>query len=180
MERKPKICLIAAIADNGVIGRDNKMTWHIESELHYFMEMTRHKPIIMGRKTFDDLGAPLKDRPNIIVTRDASYTHPEIFVTDNLEKALTLAKDIAAKTHAEEIMIGGGAEIYKQTLPLADRLYLTEVHFRPEGNVIFPTFNKNAWRETSRIFHKAKKGETADYTITVLERKMPEIKNLPL
>jgi len=166
-----KISMIAAVAENGIIGKDNKLPWEIKSEWQYFVRMTKHKPIIMGRLTFESLGSPLKERPNIIVTRDVSYRREGIIVTTTLEKALEVAKKIAAETGQDEIMIGGGAEIYKLALPLADRLYLTEVHLKPEGDTTFPDFNRNEWVETKREFHKALPGETADYTITVLERK---------
>lgn len=166
-----KICPIAAVAENGVIGQGNKLPWHIASEWQYFMNMTRHKPVIMGRKTFESLGKPLKDRANIIVTRDPGYQRPGIIVTTTLEKAIAIAATIAAETGQDEIMIGGGAEIYRLALPLSDRLYLTEIHLRPAGDTLFPAFDRSAWVETKREFHKAKKGESADYTITVLERK---------
>nr|AIA18609.1 Dihydrofolate reductase [uncultured bacterium] len=163
--------MIAAVAENGVIGKDNKLPWHIKSEWQYFMRMTRHKPVIMGRLTFESLGAPLKDRANIIVTRNAGYKHEGIIVTATLEKALDIARKIAAETRQDEIMIGGGAEIYRLALPLADTLYLTEIHLKPEGDTKFPAFDRSGWVETKREFHKAQAGETADYTIIVLERK---------
>lgn len=166
-----KIALIAAVAENGIIGKDNKLPWEIRSEWQYFVRMTKHKPIIMGRLTFESLGAPLKDRPNIIVTRNIGYKHPGIIVTTTLEKAIDIAKKICVETKQDEIMIGGGAEIYRLALPLADRLYLTEVHMRPEGDTKFPEFDRSEWAETKREFHKAQAGESADYTITVLDRK---------
>lgn len=166
-----KISLIAAVAENGVIGQGNKLPWHIKSEWQYFVRMTKHKPIIMGRKTFESLGAPLKERANIIVTRDANYKRAGIIVTTSLEKAIEISRKIAAETGQDEIMVGGGAEIYRLALPMADRLYLTEIHLRPEGDTQFPPFDRNEWLEIKREFHKAQAGETADYTIMVLERK---------
>ena len=166
-----KIALIAAVAENGVIGKDNKLPWHIESEWQYFLRMTRHKPVIMGRKTFDSLGAPLKDRANIVVTRNAGYTHDGIIVATTLDKALDTAEKIALETKQDEVMIAGGAEIYKLALPVCDRLYLTEVHCTPEGDTFFPAFDRKDWIETKREFHTAATGETADYTVTVRERK---------
>lgn len=171
MKTKAKICLIAAAAENGVIGMNNKLPWHIRSEWAYFIRMTKFKPVVMGRKTFESLGAPLKDRPNIIVTRNASYRHPGIIVTTTLEKGIEIADKIAAETKCDEIMIGGGEEIYRLSLPLADRIYLTEVHMKPEGDAFFPALDKKEWTETKREFHKAQPGESADYTITVRERK---------
>jgi dihydrofolate reductase len=166
-----KISLIAAVAENGVIGKGSQMPWRIKGDLANFVRVTKYKPHIMGRKTFESLGGPLKDRTNIIITRDAKYTRPGIIVTTTLERALDIAEKIAAETGQDEIIIGGGAEIYKLALPLADRLYLTEVHLKPEGDIKFPAFDRSDWTETKREFHPAKPGETADYTITVLERK---------
>lgn len=161
------IALIAAVAENGVIGQGNKLPWHIKSEWQYFVRMTKHKPVIIGRKTFESLDGPLKNRPNIVVTRDTNYRREGITVVPTLEKAI----DAAKKFNPEEIMVIGGAEIYKQSLPMADRLYLTEIHLKPEGDTTFPSFNRNDWIEVKREFHKAEPGETADYTVTVLERK---------
>jgi dihydrofolate reductase len=163
-----KISLIAAVAENGVIGNKGHLPWHIKSEFQYFKDMTVRKPVIMGRKTFDGLpGGPLKDRPNIVITRDPSYTHLSATVTTSLERAL----EIARKYGGDEIMIAGGAEIYKLAMPMADRLYLTEIHLKPEGDTKFPAFDRKGWVETKREFHKAQPGESADYTITVLDRK---------
>jgi dihydrofolate reductase len=170
-----RICPIAAVAENGVIGNDNKLPWRIKSEWQYFIRMTKHKPVIMGRKTFESLGAPLKERANIIVTRDPSYRREGIIVATTPERAIGIARRIAEETGQDEIMIGGGAEIYERMLPLSDRLYLTEVHLKPEGDTKFPDFDRNEWLETKREFHKAKAGETADYTIMVLDRKKPFI-----
>jgi dihydrofolate reductase len=166
-----KISLIAAVAENSVIGRNNELPWRIKSESAYFKRMTKYKPVIMGRKSFECLDTPLKDRTNIVITRNADYTRPGIIVTATLEKAIDIAKKVAAETGQDEIMITGGAEIYKLALPLVDRLYLTEVHLKPEGEIKFPAFDRNDWTETKREFHPAEPGETADYTITVLERK---------
>jgi len=168
-----KIAIIAAIAENGIIGNKNKLPWRIKSEMMYFTEITMHKPLILGRKTFDSIGSPLKNRTVIIVTRNADYQHKDTIVTSTFDNALDIARKIAKENNQKEIMIGGGTEIYTLALPLVDKLYLTEIHLKPEGNALFPTFNRNDWIETKREFHKAEAGETADYTITVLERKTP-------
>jgi dihydrofolate reductase len=167
-----RLCLIAAAAENGAIGKDNKLPWEIKSEWQYFKRMTKHKPVIEGRLTFESRGkVPFKDRPNIVITRQPGYEAEGVILTDSLEKAIGIAKEIAAKDGQEEIMIGGGAEIYKLALPLADRLYLTEIHLKPEGDTFFPPFDRAAWVETKNEFHKAQPGETADYTIRVFDRK---------
>jgi dihydrofolate reductase len=172
--RKPlpfKTSLIAAVAENGVIGDGAGLPWDIPGEVRYFSRMTRHKPYIMGRRTFETMKGPLKDRANIVVTRDAAYSRPGIIAATSLEKALWIAAAIAAETGAEEIMIGGGADIFRLALPIATRLYLTEVHMRAKGDILFPPFDRNEWVETKREFHKAATGESADYTVTVLDRR---------
>jgi len=164
-----KISIIAAVAENGIIGNNNNLPWHIKSEWQYFIKMTKNKPIIMGRKTFESLGKPLKDRSNIIVTRDKSYKGDGIIVTHTIENALNIAKKIARDTKQDEIMIGGGAEIYKLALPLSDRLYLTTIHLNPQGDTKFPKINKEEWLEVKSEFHQALSGETSDYTIKVFD-----------
>ncbi len=165
------ISLIAAVAENGVIGNHNDLPWKIKSEMKYFVRMTKGKPIILGRQTFESVGNPLKDRPNIVVTRDTGYRRDDATVTHSIEEALAAAKKIAAETGQDEIMIGGGAEIYKLALPVTDRMYITEVHLQPEGDTHFPDYDPAEWEETKSEFHKAAEGESADYTIRVLDRK---------
>lgn len=166
-----KVALIAAVADNGVMGNGFGMPWRIKSEFQYFRRMTIGKPLIFGRKTLETLGKPLPGRENIIVTRDKNYKVEGGIVVHTLEDALAHARATAAKDNVDEIMVGGGAEIYAQALPLADRLYLTEIHLTPDGQTVFPPFDRGEWNEVKREFHEAKEGESADYTITVLERK---------
>jgi len=168
---KTKISLIAAVADNGVIGDGKGMPWRIKSELQAFRRLTLGKPVVMGRKTFETLKAPLKDRANIVVTRDAGYARPGVIVTTSLEKALDVASNIAMETGAGEVMVIGGADIYRQALPLADRLYITEIHAEPEGDILFPVFDKNLWVEKFREHRPAQENETSDYTVTMLERR---------
>lgn len=165
-----KTCIIAAIADNGVIGDNGHLPWRIKSELKFFKEKTLGKPVIMGRKTFESLKAPLKDRTNIVVTRDPAYQSADIVVATSLDDAMTIAKRIATETNVNEIMIAGGAEIYKQALPKTHRFYLTEIHLSPSGDTLFPPINPGEWREIDRTPQKALDGESADYTFVTLER----------
>jgi len=168
-----KIGLIAAVAENNIIGSANELPWKIKSEWAYFARMTKGKPLIMGRKTYESVNGPLKDRPNIVITRDKTFKAVEgVVVTHNMKDALHEAQLIAARDGVDEIMVGGGAEIYAQALPFADRLYLTEIHLKVAGDTAFPPFNRVEWQEIKREFHEKKQGETADYTITVLERKL--------
>lgn len=143
-----KVCLIAAVADNGVIGRGNDLPWRIKSEMRYFKEKTLGKPVIMGRKTFESLKAPLKDRTNIVITRDTSYVRPGIVVASSLDDAITRARSVAGQPGVDEIMSAGGAEIYAQALPCPDRFYKTGVHLSPEGDALFPPLVPGMWRQT--------------------------------
>lgn len=169
------ISMIAAMAENGIIGKDNHMPWRIKSEMKHFIRTTKGKPVIMGRKTFESLsgGKPLdKGRTNIIITRQTDYPAAEdVIVTGSLDEALEAAKKICRETNENEIIIAGGAEIYRQALPLANRIYLTEIHFSPDGDASFPTFDRTEWQDTHREFHTAKEGETADFTLVTWDRK---------
>ncbi len=169
---KIKLASIVAVAENGVIGKDNAMPWHIPSEFAYFRRMTLGKPIIMGRKSFESLGSkPLPKRPNIIVTRDPSWRAPDVMACTSLEDAIATARRIATGRGVDTIFITGGAEIYKLAMPLIDTLYLTEIHLSPEGTTFFPEFDRSQFVETSRLEQPQQDGEEAGYTITVLERK---------
>lgn len=166
-----KVALIAAVAENGVIGRNGDLPWRIKSEMKYFKATTISCPVIHGRKSFESLGKPLPDRANIVITRDKNYAADGVIVVYSLDEALARAKTIAKETGVSIVFVCGGENVYRESLPLADRLYLTEVHLKPEGDTRFPGFDRNEWIETKREFHKALPGEDADYTITVLERK---------
>ena len=142
----PSIAIIVAAAENGVIGRDGKMPWHLPSELKYFRARTIGKPVVMGRKTFQAIGKPLPGRENIVVTRDVSFASPGIVTAPSLEAALVTARQLAAAREATEIMIIGGADIYRQALSLAQRVYLTRVSMSPDGDATFPDLSPSAWR----------------------------------
>ncbi len=148
---KAAISLVVACADNNVIGVNNTMPWHIPEDFQHFKSITLGKPCIMGRKTFESilaqLGKPLPGRVNIIVSR-RNYQHPGALTCKNLEEAI----DQARKTGTDEICIIGGAQIYAQSIPLADKIYLTRVHQSPEGDASFPALG-NEWIETRRDAH---------------------------
>lgn len=167
----PKMAIIAAVAENGVIGDKGDMVWHIRSELQYFKKTTTGKPVIHGRKSFESLGGALPKRPNIVITRNPDYKAENVTVVDNLEDAIVKARNFANELNVDEFFIAGGSEIYRLTLPLADRLYLTEVHMRPKGETRFPDFDVSDWKITKNEFCKAQPGEDADYTLRVYERK---------
>ena len=142
----PLITLVAAVARNGAIGVGNALPWRISTDLKRFKALTLGKPLVMGRKTFESIGSPLPGRQSIVVTRDKGWAYPGVEVAPNLKAALELAR----KTLAPEIIIGGGGEIYAQTIGIADRLHITEVDLAPEGDARFPDIDRAMWREVKR------------------------------
>ena len=145
------LSLIAAVAENGVIGRDNSMPWHLPGDFRYFKATTLGKPIIMGRKTWDSLGRPLPGRLNLVVSRQPGLQLAGAEVFDSLEAAVARADQWAREQGVEELMLIGGAQLYTQALTdgLVSRLYLTRVELAPEGDAWFPAFDRHAWRLTS-------------------------------
>lgn len=137
------LSLIVAVAENGVIGRDNALPWHISEDLRYFKQVTSGKTVIMGRKTYQSIGRPLPNRTNIVITRDPGFTAEGVVVAHSLEEALTQAV-------AGEAVVIGGSSLFEDALKRADRFYLTEIHRAYDGDVHFPAWDKNAWQETSR------------------------------
>ncbi len=140
-----KIALIAAVARNGVIGRDGGIPWRLPSDMAFFKRTTMGKPLVMGRKQYESVGRPLPGRVNIVVTRQKGYQPEGVLVFSDLVSALDHARAIAAAEGAEEVMVIGGGEIYAQALPYADRLYLTKVDAAPEGDTRFPEIDKSQW-----------------------------------
>ena len=131
-QNKPRVSVIAALARNRVIGIDNRLPWRLPEDLAHFKALTLNHPILMGRKTFESLGRPLPGRINIVITRNPGYRRDGCLVADSIPAALALCRDAA------EIFFIGGAELYAQAIPLADRLYLTEVDIEAEGDARFP------------------------------------------
>ena len=160
------VSMIVAMADNRVIGRDGELPWRIPGDLKYFKEMTLGKAIIMGRKTWDSLGRPLPGRPNIVITREVTFKAEGATVTYSLEHALEAAGKLSGN---DEVMIIGGAEIYRQALPLVDRIYLTVVHAKPDGDALLDPLDDNSWQEIDRREFPAE-DDTPAYDLTVLQR----------
>jgi len=159
------ISLIAAMDENGVIGYKNKLPWNLPSELNYFRETTKGKPVVMGRKTHESIGRPMPERLNIIITRDKNYKTNNCIVVHSREDALKAAKG------SNEIMVIGGAEIYRLFLPIANRLYVTKVHGAFKGDTYFPEFNENEWIKVKEKSFEKDNENKYSYTIIVLERK---------
>lgn len=165
-----EIVLVAARADNGIIGSGGALPWRLPSDLKHFRSLTLGKPVIMGRRTFESLGKPLDGRDNIVVTRDPRFEAEGIILAFGLDRALRVARDLALGRGAREIAVIGGAEIFAQALPLADAIELTEVHASPEGDTRFPTLAGSEWREVSRQYHEAGPRDSAPCSFVRLER----------
>jgi len=162
--------LIVAVADNGVIGNNNQLPWRISADLKYFKRVTLGKPIIMGRLTYESIGKPLPGRTNIVMTRDTAWQAGGVERASDLSEALAIAKKIADDAKLEEVMIIGGATIYREALPQADRLYLTRVHTQVEGDAFFPELDLNEWLETP-VEQLAAEGQTPGCSFVRLDRK---------
>ncbi len=168
---KPKITLIVAAAENDVIGLGGQLPWRISSDLRLFRRLTIGKPIIMGRKTFQSIGKPLDGRDNIIVTRDAQFATQGTIAVASLQAALDQGRTCAEARGVDEVMVIGGAEIFRNTIPLADRIYLTRVHGTPDGDTMLPPIDENEWREVSREPLPRTASDEFACTLIVLERE---------
>src|SRR5687768_6483697 len=142
------LSLLVAAAENGVIGKDNKLPWHLPDDLKYFKNLTWGLPILMGRKTFDSIGKPLPGRKSIVITRQKSWKHECVEVVHSVKEAIKKATAYGAK----EIFVIGGAEIFKTALPEADRIYLTRIHEHFDGDVFFPELNSSEWQLATERF----------------------------
>ena len=165
-----QIVLIAAVAENDVIGRGAAMPWRLKSDMRHFRTLTTGKPVVMGRKTYLSLAIkPLPGRTNIVVTRDPDFTAPGVLVAPSLEAALQAACGDALRRGGSEIMIVGGAEIYAQAMPAASRLEITRIHARPEGDTRFPPID-DGWTEVARVAHPAGPDDDAPYDFVSYRR----------
>lgn len=159
------LSLIAAISQNHIIGKNNQLPWHLPADLKHFKELTINKPIIMGRKTFESIGKALPHRRNIIITRQDEYK------TNNSEVYASIDAALAAIATEPEVMIIGGAELYKQTINHANRLYLTLVDIAIEdGDAYFPQWDRTVWSVTHEEKHKCDEHNAFDYTFLTLDR----------
>jgi dihydrofolate reductase len=157
------ISLIAAIGKNRELGRDNKLLWHIPEDWKYFKEVTLGHPIVMGRKTFESIGEVLPGRPHIVITRQKDWHHEGVMAAHSLEEALAKAREL----DQEEIFVIGGAQVFEESLPSADRLYLTLVEFGGEADAFFPAYEEIF---TKKISDRASEYNGVKYRFVVLEK----------
>lgn len=166
-----QLALIWAMAENRVIGADGGLPWRLPGEMQYFRALTLGKPVIVGRRTFDSFRKPLPGRTNIVVSRSAEIDHPRVRVARSLEAAIDIGREIAARDGVEEIMVAGGAELYAEALPRADRLYLTLVHATPDGDTRFPDYDETAWVERRHLRVPADADNPLEFSLIMLERR---------
>jgi len=163
----PIVTLVAAIAENGVIGHGNRLPWHLPADLKRFKALTMDKPILMGRKTFEAISKPLPGRRNLVLSRSADFRAPGVETVGSVEAALAICAD------APELMVIGGAEVYRLFLPLVRRIYLTRVHAPIVGDTRFPNCDWNEWRKVDRSTHPVDGKHAYAMTFLTLERIAP-------
>ena len=166
-----KIAMIAAVGSNGVIGAGNAMPWRLPSDFAHFKRTTMGKPLIMGRKTFESIGKALPGRINIVVTRQKGYQPDGVLVIDSLDAAIDHARTIAEAEGVDEVFIGGGGELYREAMPLADRLYITEVDLAPQGDTVFPAIDHGVWVVVDEPEVPLTGKDTASFRVKVYERR---------
>lgn len=165
------VVVVAAVADNRVIGRDNQLIWRLKSDLRRFKAITLGRPLVMGRKTYDSIGRPLPGRRTIVMTRDPSFAVEGVDVARSFDAALRLADAAAGAMGADEIVVAGGAEIYALAIPVAQRLRLTQVHASPDGDAFFPALDDDAFTVVRREDHPRGPDDEHPFSFIDLERK---------
>lgn len=168
---RPRLEIVVAVAENGVIGRDGVMPWRLPTDLKHFKALTLGRPVVMGRKTFLSLGKPLADRPNLVVSRDRTFTPEGVTVFSDLDAALAEAERLAEAAGCDGYVVAGGGVLYAATIDRADRIHLTRVHVRPEGDTVFPAIDLAKWRLAGRRPMERGARDSADATFEVWERR---------
>lgn len=157
---------LVAASENNVIGKDNGIPWHLPNDFKYFKNLTWAMPIIMGRKTYESLGKPLAGRFNVVVTSQADWKQEGVITAKSIEEAIQKAKE----TDCKEAFIIGGGEVFKQSLNITDKIYLTRVHTVIEGDVVYPELNKSVWKMTSENAHPSDEKHKYAYTFQTWEK----------
>ena len=163
------VSIVVAMSSNAVIGSNGGLPWHLSADLKRFKSITMGKPIVMGRKTHDSIGKPLPGRENVILTRDDNYQADGCTIINELNDIYKRCSEV------DEVMIIGGSQLYAQVLPLAKKLFITEVHAEVDGDTCFPDFDRQQWREIERQDFKANEKNDFDYSFVVLKRVKRDI-----
>jgi dihydrofolate reductase len=161
------LSLLVAADEHNVIGKNNQLPWHLPNDLKYFKNLTWGLPIVMGRKTFESIGKPLPGRKNIVITRNKDYQADGVEVVHQIENAIEVARQAGAR----EVFVIGGAEIFNSVFGKTDRIYLTRIHHRFEGDVFFPEVNESTWRLVKQHENQPDEKNKYAYTFQVWERK---------
>ena len=164
------VVLVAAVGENGVIGNQGALPWRLKSDLQHFKRLTLGKPVIMGRKTFESIGKALKDRTNIVLTRDLSLAGPNAVLATSMDAAFAYARSDADKRGVSEIMVIGGSDVFEAAMDVADRLEITRVHASPQGDSFFPAIDPQIWREVKSERRPRGPQDEADFTLLTYER----------
>jgi dihydrofolate reductase len=165
------VLVVAAVSENGVIGRGNRLPWRLKSDMQHFRALTMGKPVILGRTTYLSIGEPLARRTTIVVSRDRAFAAPGVVVAPDLDAAFAAARGDALRRGADAIVVAGGAEIYAQAMPRATRLAITQVHKRVDGDTRFPTIDPKIWRETARDEYAPQAEDEAPFAFVNYDRK---------
>ena len=165
-----EILILAAVAENGVIGRGNGLPWRLKSDMAHFRALSMGKPVVIGRKTYLSIGKPLQGRTTIVVSRDRAFAAPGLLVAPSLDAALAAARGDALRRGIDAIVVAGGADIYAQVLPMATRLAITEVHKSVDGDTRFPLIDPKVWRETRREEHQPAAEDEAAFAFVTYQR----------
>ena len=168
---RPKVVLVVAVADNGVIGQGGRLPWRLKSDMRHFRAATMGKPVVMGRKTYLSIGKPLTGRTNIVVSRDMAFAASGVLVVPSVAAALAVAHGDALRRGVVEIAVIGGADIYAQTIGVAERLVITRVHLQPAGDATFSPIDPHVWIEVECCEHPAGPDDQASFTVLVYHRR---------
>jgi dihydrofolate reductase len=172
-KRPTQFVHVAAVAENGVIGRAGTLPWRLKSDMQHFRRLTMGKPVVMGRRTYLSLSRkPLPGRTNIVVSRDRTFAAPGVVVAATLDAGLAVARADALRRGGDEIIVIGGSDVFRQTMAMADRLEITLVHMRPEGDSAFPPIDPRVWQEMSRREQAAGPNDEASFTLLVYRRRL--------
>ena len=166
------VVLIAAIADNGVIGDDNRLIWRLKTDLRHFRSLTLGRPVLMGRNTFLSIGKPLPGRETVVLTRDPAFRPDGVHVAHSLDEALSTGQRLGQGMGADSVTVAGGADVYRQALPLAQRLELTLVHATPDGDALFPEWDRSAFVAEGREGHARSPDDEHAFTFATFRRRV--------
>lgn len=168
---RPELVLVAAVAENGIIGRNNRLIWRLKTDLRHFRDLTMGRPVIMGRRTFDSIGKPLPGREVIVVTRQPDLAIPGVSMARSADEALAIGQRLAGASGAREVISAGGGDIYAATIGAADRLEITRVKLDVEGDAHFPSIDPAVWRLVSSQDHPAGPDDEAAFSFLSYRRR---------